>query len=217
MIVTIDGPAASGKGTLARRIAEHLGLPHLDTGLLYRAVAAALLDAKKQLNDAAAATAVARTLSLEGLDAQRLSGAALGEAASRVAAIPEVRTALLALQQDFASRPGGAVLDGRDTGTVIAPQAEAKIFVTARPEVRAWRRHKELTERGETLPYDAVLAEIRKRDARDSGRAIAPLKAAPDAALLDTTDLDIEAAFRQVLSIVEAVRAGRGRGSPAPS
>ncbi len=212
MIVTIDGPAASGKGTLARRIAEHLGLPHLDTGLLYRAVAAELLDAKKRLDDSAAAAAVARGLSLDGLDAKRLSGAALGEAASRVATIPEVRAALLALQQDFARRPGGAVLDGRDTGTVIAPQAEAKIFVTARPEVRAWRRHKELTERGETLAYDAVLAEIRKRDARDSGRAIAPLKAAPDAALLDTTDLDIEAAFRAVLSIVEAVRAGRGRG-----
>ncbi|HEY8269079.1 MAG TPA: (d)CMP kinase [Xanthobacteraceae bacterium] len=217
MIVTIDGPAASGKGTLARRIAEHLGLPHLDTGLLYRAVAAQLLDEKKPLNDATAAAAVARSLSLDGLDASRLSGATLGEAASRVAVIPEVRAALLALQQDFARRPGGAVLDGRDTGTVIAPQAEAKIFVTARPEVRAFRRHKELTERGEGLAYDAVLAEIRKRDARDSGRAIAPLKAAPDAALLDTTDLDIEAAFRAVLSIVEAVRAGRGRGSPAPS
>ena len=212
MIVTIDGPAASGKGTLARRIAAHLGLPHLDTGLLYRAVAAALLDAKKRLDDSAAAAAVACALSLDGLDAKRLSGAALGEAASRVAAIPEVRAALLALQQDFARRPEGAVLDGRDTGTVIAPEAEAKIFVTARPEVRAWRRHKELTERGEGLAYDAVLAEIRKRDARDSGRAIAPLKAAPDAALLDTTDLDIEAAFRAVLSIVEAVRAGRGRG-----
>ena len=212
MIVTIDGPAASGKGTLARRLAAHLGLPHLDTGLLYRAVAAVLLDANKRLDDTGAATAVAGALSLDGLDAKRLSGAALGEAASRVAAIPEVRAALLALQQDFAGRPGGAVLDGRDTGTVIAPQAEAKIFVTARPEVRAWRRHKELTERGEGLAYDAVLAEIRKRDARDSGRAIAPLKAAPDAALLDTTDLDIEAAFRAVLSIVEAVRAGRGRG-----
>jgi len=212
MIVTIDGPAASGKGTLARRIATHLGLPHLDTGLLYRAVAAQLLDAKKQLNDADAAAAIAGALSLDGLDANRLSGATLGEAASRVAAIPEVRVALLALQQDFARRSGGAVLDGRDTGTVIAPQAEAKIFVTARPEVRAWRRHKELSERGETLAYDTVLAEIRKRDARDSGRAIAPLKAAPDAVLLDTTDLDIEAAFRQVLSIVEAARAGRGRG-----
>jgi cytidylate kinase len=212
MIVTIDGPAASGKGTLARRVAEHLGLPHLDTGLLYRAVAASLLDANKRLDDTSAATAAARALSLDALDAQRLSGAALGEAASRVAAIPEVRAALLALQQDFARRPEGAVLDGRDTGTVIAPEAEAKIFVTARPEVRAWRRHKELSERGETLAYDTVLAEIRKRDARDSGRAIAPLKAAPDAALLDTTDLDIEAAFRAVLSIVEAVRAGRGRG-----
>lgn len=212
MIVTIDGPAASGKGTLARRIARHLGLPHLDTGLLYRAVAANLLDANRRLDDTSAATAAARALSLEGLDARRLSGAALGEAASRVAAIPEVRTALLALQQDFARRPEGAVLDGRDTGTVIAPEAEAKIFVTARPEVRAWRRHKELTERGEGLAYDTVLAEIRKRDARDSGRAVAPLKAAPDAALLDTTDLDIEAAFRAVLSIVEAVRAGRGRG-----
>ncbi len=212
MIVTIDGPAASGKGTLARRIAAHLGLPHLDTGLLYRAVAANLLNANRRLDDTSAATAAARALSLNALDAKRLSGAALGEAASRVAAIPEVRAALLALQQDFARRPGGAVLDGRDTGTVIAPQAEAKIFVTARPEVRAWRRHKELTERGETLAYDVVLAEIRKRDARDSGRAIAPLKAAPDAALLDTTDLDIEAAFRAVLSIVEAVRAGRGRG-----
>lgn len=212
MIVTIDGPAASGKGTLARRIAAHLGLPHLDTGLLYRAVAAQLLDAKKRLDDSAAAAAVAGALSLDALDANRLSGAALGEAASRVAAIPEVRAALLSLQQNFARRTEGAVLDGRDTGTVIAPQAAAKIFVTARPEVRAWRRHKELTERGETLAYDTVLAEIRKRDARDSGRAIAPLKAAPDAVLLDTTDLDIEAAFRQVLSIVEAARAGRGRG-----
>ena len=212
MIVTIDGPAASGKGTLARRIAAHLGLPHLDTGLLYRAVAAQLLDAKKRLDDSAAAGAIAGTISLDALDANRLSGAALGEAASRVAAIPEVRVALRALQQDFARRSGGAVLDGRDTGTVIAPHAEAKIFVTARPEVRAWRRHKELSERGETLAYDTVLAEIRKRDARDSGRAIAPLKAAPDAVLLDTTDLDIEAAFRQVLSIVEAARAGRGRG-----
>ena len=174
MIVTIDGPAASGKGTLARRIAAHLGLPHLDTGLLYRAVAAALLDAQKPLNDASAAMAVARTLSLDGLDVNRLSGAVLGDAASRVAALPEVRAALLALQQDFARRPGGAVLDGRDTGTVIAPQAEATIFVTARPEVRAWRRHKELSERGETLDYDAVLAEIRRRDARDSAAPSRP-------------------------------------------
>jgi cytidylate kinase len=212
MIVTIDGPAASGKGTLARRIARHLGLPHLDTGLLYRAVAARLIEQGKSLDDEAAAAVCARALSLDAIDPHRLSGAALGEAASRVAAMPEVRAALLDLQQDFARRPEGAVLDGRDTGTVIAPQAEAKIFVTAAPEARAHRRHKELKQRGEPLPYEVVLAEIRKRDARDSGRAIAPLKAAPDAVLLDTTDLDIEAAFLAVLSIVEAVRAGRGRG-----
>jgi cytidylate kinase len=211
MIVTIDGPAASGKGTLARRIAAHYRLPHLDTGLLYRAVAAALLSANRSLNDSAAAAAAARGIAIEALDPARLSGAALGDAASRVGAIPEARAALLQLQQDFAGRPGGAVLDGRDTGTVIAPQADAKIFVTASPEARARRRHKELAERGEHVAYEAVLADIERRDARDAGRAIAPLKPAPDAVLLDTTELDIEAAFRAALSIVEAVRAGRGR------
>ncbi len=211
MIVTIDGPAASGKGTLARRIAAHYKLPHLDTGLLYRAVAAHLLEQKRSLDDAAAAAKAAGELELDRLDRGRLSGAALGEAASRVAAIPEVRAALLKLQQDFSRRPGGAVLDGRDTGTVIAPQAEAKIFVTASPEVRARRRLQDFAERGERVPYEAVLADIKKRDARDAGRSIAPLQAAPDAVLLDTTELDIEAAFRAALSIVEAVRAGRGR------
>jgi cytidylate kinase len=211
MIVTIDGPAASGKGTLARRIAAHYGLPHLDTGLLYRAVAAALLDAGRPLDDAAAAAAAAAGVEIATLDPARLSGAPLGEAASRVGAIPEVRAALLQLQQDFARRPGGSVLDGRDTGTVIAPHAEAKIFVTASPEVRARRRHQELTGRGEHVAYEAVLADIKRRDARDAGRTIAPLKPAPDAVLLDTTELDIEAAFRAALSIVEAVRAGRGR------
>jgi len=212
MIVTIDGPAASGKGTLARRIAAHYRLPHLDTGLLYRAVAAALLRANRSLDDGAAAAVAARAVEIETLDPTRLSGAALGEAASRVGAIPEVRAALLKLQQDFARRPGGAVLDGRDTGTVIAPQAEAKIFVTASPEARARRRHRELVERGEHVAYEAVLADIKRRDARDAGRAIAPLKPASDAVLLETTELDIEAAFRAALSIVEAVRAGRGRG-----
>ena len=211
MIVTIDGPAASGKGTLARRIAAHYRLPHLDTGLLYRAVAAALLRANRSLDDGAAAAVAARAVEIETLDPTRLSGAALGEAASRVGAIPEVRAALLKLQQDFARRPGGAVLDGRDTGTVIAPQAEAKIFVTASPEARARRRHRELVERGEHVAYEAVLADIKRRDARDAGRAIAPLKPASDAVLLETTELDIEAAFRAALSIVEAVRAGRGR------
>jgi cytidylate kinase len=212
MIVTIDGPAASGKGTLARRIAAHYRLPHLDTGMLYRAVAAALIGRGSALDDAAAAVAAARRIEIAALDPAGLSGAVLGEAASRVAALPEVRAALLKLQQDFAHRPGGAVLDGRDTGTVIAPDAEAKIFVTASAETRARRRHRELAERGEQIAYDAVLADIRRRDARDAGRAVAPLKPAPDAVLLDTTELDIEAAFRAALSIVEAVRAGRGRG-----
>jgi cytidylate kinase len=211
MIIAIDGPAASGKGTLARRLAAHYGLPHLDTGLLYRAVAAALLDAGRPLEDAAAAADAAAAVEIAALDPVRLAGTGLGEAASRVAAMPEVRAALLRLQQDFARRPGGSVLDGRDTGTVIAPHADAKIFVTASPEVRARRRHDELVERGEPAPLEEVLANIRRRDARDAGRAVAPLKPAPGAVLLDTTELDIEAAFRAALSIVEAVRAGRGR------
>jgi cytidylate kinase len=211
MIIAIDGPAASGKGTLARRLAAHYGLPHLDTGLRYRAVAAALLDAGRPLEDAAAAADAAAAVEIAALDPVRLAGTGLGEAASRVAAMPEVRAALLRLQQDFARRPGGSVLDGRDTGTVIAPHADAKIFVTASPEVRARRRHDELVERGEPAPLEEVLANIRRRDARDAGRAVAPLKPAPGAVLLDTTELDIEAAFRAALSIVEAVRAGRGR------
>ena len=202
MIVTIDGPAASGKGTLARRLAEHLKLPHLDTGLLYRGVAAHMLTQRHSLDDVAAALHAAQSVDLTGLDRDRLSAAGLGEAASRIATIPEVRAALLKFQQDFARRPGGAVLDGRDTGTVIAPEAEAKIFVTATPEVRAARRHRELAARGETASYEQVLADIRRRDERDAGRAAAPLKPAPDAVLLDTTLLDIEAAFREVLNIV---------------
>lgn len=202
MVVTIDGPAASGKGTLARMLAEHLQVPHLDTGLLYRCVAERVLAAGGSPNDPEAALAAARGIDLAALDRERLSRSELGEAASRVAAMPAVRAALLKLQQDFARRPGGAVLDGRDAGTVIAPEAEVKIFVTASPEVRAGRRHRELAVRGENLTYDQVLADIRRRDERDSGRAAAPLKPAPDAVLLDTTDLDIEAAFREVLKIV---------------
>lgn len=202
MVVTIDGPAASGKGTLARMLAEHLQVPHLDTGLLYRYVAERVLAAGGSPNDPEAALAAARGIDLAALDRERLSRSELGEAASRVAAMPAVRAALLKLQQDFARQPGGAVLDGRDAGTVIAPEAEVKIFVTASPEVRAGRRHRELAVRGENLTYDQVLADIRRRDERDSGRAAAPLKPAPDAVLLDTTDLDIEAAFREVLKIV---------------
>jgi CMP/dCMP kinase len=211
MIVTIDGPAASGKGTIARRLAAHYSLPHLDTGLLYRAVARALLEDSASLDDVAAATAAARVLKISALDPLPLKNKGIGNAASRVAAIPEVRAALLQMQKDFAAQPAGAVLDGRDTGTVIAPDADVKIFIEASPEVRAERRHRELSAAGEGVGYKEVLAAIRGRDARDSGRAVAPLIPAKDAALLDTTHLDIEAAFRAALSIVEAARAGRGR------
>jgi cytidylate kinase len=159
-----------------------------------------------------AAVAAARELNIVSLDAERLRERSIGEAASRVAVFPEVRAALLKLQRDFAHRPEGAVLDGRDTGTVIAPEADVKIFVTASAETRAKRRLRELAAKGEKITLDAVLAAIHERDRRDSERAVAPLKPAPDAVLLDTTDLDIEAAFRAALSIVEVARAGRGRG-----
>jgi len=212
MIVTVDGPAASGKGTIARRIAAHFGLPHLDTGLLYRGVAWHLLDRGQSLDDVEAAAQAARTLKTAELDPKKLKAKGLGDAASRVAALREVRAALLDLQRDFAHQPGGAVLDGRDTGTVIAPDAEVKIFIEASPEMRAMRRYRELLASDEKVTYGFVLDLIRGRDARDSSRAIAPLIPAKDAVLLDTTDLDIEAAFRAALSIVEAARAGRGRG-----
>jgi cytidylate kinase len=204
MIVAIDGPAASGKGTLARRLAERLGLPHLDTGLLYRATARTLMEHGQNLADVRAAVAAARGLSLTDFDAKILRGRDMGEAASIVAAIPEVRQALIDLQRDFATRPGGAVLDGRDIGTVICPQAQVKIFVTATPETRATRRALELKGQGETVDYLAILEEIRRRDARDASRATAPLRAAADAVELDTTDLDIEAAFDRALAIVQA-------------
>jgi cytidylate kinase len=202
VIVTIDGPAASGKGTLARRLAGHLKVPHLDTGLLYRSVGEILLRQGHSFDDTEAAVRAAHEVNLAGLDRERLTVEGLGDAASRVAAMPKVRTALLKLQQDFARRPGGAVLDGRDTGTVIAPEADVKLFVTASSEVRAKRRFAELVGRGEATTYEQVLADIHRRDERDAERAVAPLKPAPDAALLDTTLLDIEAAFREVLNIV---------------
>lgn len=202
MIVAIDGPAASGKGTLARRLAQHLGLPHLDTGLLYRATARAILDRGYELGDATAAVAAARGLALSALDPDLLRVREMGEAASIVAAIPEVREALIDVQRDFARRPGGAVLDGRDIGTVICPEACVKIFVTATPETRAGRRALELKSQGEIVDYAEILADIRRRDARDAGRATAPLKAAEDAVLLDTTELDIEAVFTAARTIV---------------
>lgn len=211
MIITVDGPAASGKGTLARRLARHYGLPHLDTGLLYRGVGYLMLERYRALDDAAAAEAIAKSLDLTKLDADALRADRMSEAASYVAAMPGVRAALLKMQQDFARQPGGAVLDGRDTGTVIAPEADAKLFVTAAPEERARRRHVELATRREPTEYCEVIADIRKRDERDSERSVAPLKPAPDAILLDTTQLDIEASFRAAIAIVEATRAGRAR------
>ncbi len=211
MIVAIDGPAASGKGTLARRIAAHYGLPHLDTGLLYRGVARIMLDRGFPLDNVEIAEAIAQHLDLADLDPERLRMREVGEAASVVAAHGPVRKALLELQRTFAGQPGGAVLDGRDIGTVIAPEADAKLFVTASPEERARRRFRELVGRGELADaaagYAAVLADIQRRDARDSGRADAPLLVAADAVVLDTTTLDIAAAFAAALAAVEARRA----------
>ena len=203
MIIALDGPAASGKGTLARRLARHYHLPHLDTGLLYRATALALLDAGHALENEAAAVAAARALSLTDFNEDVLRTRKMGEAASRIAAMPAVRAQLIAAQREFANRPQGAVLDGRDIGTVICPQAQVKIYVTAAPLERARRRMLELAARGETGDLAALLADILKRDARDSSRSTAPLLAAADAALLDTTHLDAEAAFAQALAIVE--------------
>ena len=212
MIIAIDGPAASGKGTLGKRLAARYGLRHLDTGLIYRAVAKALLDAGHPLDDRERAVGAAGALDSSKFDEIRLKAHAIGEAASRVSAIPEVRKALLAFQRDFGRTPPGAVLDGRDIGTVIFPDADVKIFVTANPEVRAHRRTMELREAGGTADEAEILADILRRDERDTKRAAAPLKPAPDAHLLDTTHLDIDAAFRAAVDIVEAVRAGRGRG-----
>jgi len=212
MIIAIDGPAASGKGTLGKKLAAHYGLRHLDTGLLYRAVAKVVLDAGRPPGDAAAAVAAAQALDPARFDEAALKSPAVGEAASLVSAIPEVRAALLAFQRDFAAAPPGAVLDGRDIGTVICPDAEVKIFVTASPEVRAQRRTLEYRAAGRAIDEATVLADIRMRDERDSRRAAAPLKQAPDAHLLDTTDMDISTVIRAAIDIVEASRAGRGRG-----
>ena len=211
LVIAVDGPAASGKGTIAGRLAREYRLPHLDTGLLYRAVGLKVLETGGSLDDAEAAEAAARGLDARSLsDDPRLTTGEAGEAASRVAGHPEVRAALLRLQQDFAAQAGGAVLDGRDIGTVIAPGAPAKLFVTATPEVRATRRWKQLTARGDDIALDEMLADIRRRDERDAGRGAAPMVQARDAALLDTTDMGIEAAFDAARRIVEAARARHG-------
>jgi cytidylate kinase len=212
LIIAIDGPAASGKGTLARRVAAHYGLHHLDTGLLYRAVAKAVLDAGFPADDVPRATAAAAALDPEKFDESALKAQAVTAASSVVAAIPQVREALLNYQRAFAARQPGAVLDGRDVGTVIAPTADVKLFVTASPQVRAARRVAELTARGVAADEQDVLADLIRRDERDSQRETAPLKPAADAHLLDTTHLDIDAAFRAAVAIIEAVRTGRKRG-----
>ena len=209
MIIAIDGPAASGKGTLGKRLAAHFGLRHLDTGLIYRAVAQKVLEAGEPLNDVGCAGRAARLLDPSAFDEKVLKSHAVGEAASVVSAIPEVRAALLDFQREFGRKPPGAVLDGRDIGTVIFPDAEVKIFVTAAPEARARRRTLELQAAGVPVKEAEVLADILRRDERDTARSAAPLKRAEDAHLLDTTYLDIDAAFRAAIDIVEAVRAGR--------
>ena len=212
MIIAIDGPAASGKGTIAKHVAAVYGLHHLDSGLLYRAVAKAMLDAGDRLDDVPRAAAAAGALDPSTFEEIALKSQAVGEAASLVSAIPAVRDALIAYQRSFAVRPPGAVLDGRDIGTVIAPGADVrKIYVTATPQVRAARRTAELRQRGESVQEEDVLADILRRDERDTTRVMSPLKHAPDAHLLDTTHLGIDAAFRAAIEIIEAVRTGRRR------
>ncbi len=211
LVIAVDGPAASGKGTIAARLATAYGLPFLDTGLLYRAVGLEVLAAGADLSDEAAADRAAKALDADRLSQDtRLTTGEAGEAASRVAGYPGVRAALLDLQQAFARQPGGAVLDGRDIGTVIAPDAIAKLFVTATPETRARRRWLQLQARGDDITFEAMLADILKRDERDAGRGSAPMVQADDAVLLDTTDLDIESAFDAARRIVEAARVRHG-------
>jgi len=203
-VVAIDGPAAAGKGTLARRIAETYGFHHLDTGLTYRATAKALLDAGLPLDDEGVAEEVARDLDLSGLDRMVLSRHEIGEAASKVAVMTPVRRALVEAQRRFAGMEPGAVLDGRDIGTVVCPDAPVKLYVTASPEVRARRRHDEIVAGGGTSDYRAVFADVKTRDARDMGRADSPLRPAADAHLLDTSEMSIEAAFSAAKSIIDA-------------
>jgi len=206
MIIAIDGPAASGKGTLGKRLAAHFGLRHLDTGLIYRAVAKALIDGGHALDDKAQAVAAAHALDPASFDEKVLKDHAVGEAASIVSAIPDVRAALVAFQREFAAAPPGAVLDGRDIGTVICPDADVKIFVIAAPEVRARRRAAELTAGGQAADEATILEDIRRRDERDRSRAVAPLKPADDAVELDTSDLDVEAALAAAIGIIEGAR-----------
>ncbi|WP_170465693.1 (d)CMP kinase [Ruegeria arenilitoris] len=197
--VAIDGPAAAGKGTISKAVAAQFGFAHLDTGLLYRAVGRRTLQGMEPI-------AAAQALTAEELEQGDLRTAEIAQAASKVAVIPEVRAALVDFQRAFARRTGGAVLDGRDIGTVICPEAEVKLFVTASPEVRAERRYLELSAKGSDVTREQVLADVRERDARDAERSTAPMKSAGDAVLLDTSNLSIEAALAKAVEIIEKVR-----------
>ncbi|MBR9826784.1 MAG: (d)CMP kinase [Alphaproteobacteria bacterium] len=203
MIIAVDGPLASGKGTIARALAKQFDLPYLDTGSLYRATAVAVLDAGSDPLDEDSAAAAARSIDPTAIDEVRIRTSEAGATASKVAALPKVRKALFDLQRAFAEQDGGAILDGRDIGTVICPDADVKIFVTASAEVRAKRRWAELTAKGETLTLEEMLAQTRERDARDAARTDAPMQAADDASLLDTSSLSIDAAVAAAISIVE--------------
>lgn len=197
--IAIDGPAAAGKGTISKAVAAHFGFAHLDTGLLYRAVGAKTLAGVEVI-------AAAKALIAEDLEAEDLRTPEVAQAASKVAVIPEVRSALVDFQKAFARRAGGAVLDGRDIGTVICPDAEAKLFVTASAEVRAERRFKELQGKGGDQSYEEVLADVKERDKRDRERATAPLKPAGDAVQIDTSEMSIEAAVQAAIAAIEARR-----------
>ncbi|MGI9482695.1 MAG: (d)CMP kinase [Hyphomicrobiales bacterium] len=206
MIIAVDGPAASGKGTLARRLAAHYGLRFLDTGSLYRMVALSAFQSDASAGDEAAAIKVAEELDPESFADDELRTAEVGSAASSVAAIPGVRAAILDLQRSFAQQPPGAVLDGRDIGTVVCPDAEVKLFVTASLEERAGRRYRELIARGEAVTFEQVYADLAERDERDASREISPLKPAAEAHLLDTSDLSIETAFQRACKLIDATR-----------
>lgn len=202
-VVAIDGPAASGKGTLARRIAIHYGIPHLDTGLTYRAVAKALLDQGLPLDDEVLATQAAEHIDLLNMDKNILSAHEIGEAASKVAVMPAVRRALVDMQRKFANNLPSSVLDGRDIGTVVCPDAAIKLFVTASPEVRARRRFDEITARGLNANFEEIFRDIKLRDERDMSRIDSPLRPAADAHLLDTSEMSIEAAFLAAKKLID--------------